>query len=277
MNIANIQVEEKLNQVQSAELKLAKKFHRLCKEMDINYVMLGGAMLGAIRHKGFIPWDDDLDFGLLREDYEKLFDFLNTEKGSLRVASYKNGNTHDYPFKIIDPSIKLINKNHKVQEEEYAWIDIFPIDGMPNNFLMRQVHKANLLKDRALLKLSQLSTGVALSNPNRNLIEKIIIKLGTALKIDRLLSEDKMMDRLDINLKKFHTKNSDFLVNFMGAYKFKEMFKREIYLSEKKYCFEDTFFYGIEKYDLYLNQLYGNYKKLPEIQDRDKHKMELKE
>ncbi|MCG4546549.1 LicD family protein, partial [Clostridium perfringens] len=111
LNIANIQVEEKLNQVHSAELKLAKKFHRLCKEMDINYVMLGGAMLGAIRHKGFIPWDDDLDFGLLREDYEKLFDFLNTEKGSLRVASYKNGNTHDYPFKIIDPSIKLINKN----------------------------------------------------------------------------------------------------------------------------------------------------------------------
>ncbi|MGK4094516.1 LicD family protein [Pediococcus pentosaceus] len=269
--------QKKLNLVQEADLKLAKKLKNICEQNGINYIMLGGAMLGAVRHKGFIPWDDDLDFGLLRSDYEKLYKYLAGDKSPLSVASYKNETTHDYPFKVVDPNVTLVNRNHKVEEEQSAWIDVFPIDGMPNNLLLRRVHQLRLLKDRAFLKLSQLSTGVALSNPNRSFIEKSIIKTGTMLKIDRILNEKKMMMTLDRHLKKYSPSKSAFLVNFMGAYKFQEMFEKNIYLTRKNYSFEDTSFSGVQNYDVYLKQLYGDYMKLPKVVDRDKHKMELKE
>lgn len=84
------------------------------------------------------------------------------------------------------------------------------------------------------------------------------------------------MDLLDKHLTKYPPLKSNYLVNFMGAYKFKEMFDANIYLKQKKYIFEDDYFYGISDYDYYLKQLYNNYMKLPKIEDRDKHKVTLK-
>lgn len=266
---------KKMNEVQYAELSLAKKFKLICEQNNLKYFMLGGAMLGAVRHKGFIPWDDDLDFGLLREHYEKLYQLLSDKQYGLKICSFRKKDSHDYPFKIIDSSVVLINKNHKVQQRENAWIDIFPIDGLPNNSFHRKLHMIRLLKDRALLKLSQLKTGVALSNPDRTKLEKAIINVGSFIQIDKLLNEGKMMRRLDQDLKRFNTDESNYLVNFMGAYKFNEMFPRNLYLRTKNYSFEDTNLTGIKNFDDYLTQLYGNYLLPPQKKDRDKHRVEL--
>lgn len=266
----------KLNEIQRAELDLAKKLKMICHKEGLKYFLLGGAMLGAVRHRGFIPWDDDMDFGLLRQDYEKLYKILKHNKYDLKILSYKERNTHDYPFKVIDPSVKLVSENYKHPSENYAWIDVFPIDGMPNNQILMHIHKAILLKDRALLKLAQLNTGVAINNPNRSNFEKLIIQLGNIFHSDKILNEKKRMDLLDKHLTKYPPLKSKYLVNFMGAYKFKEMFDANIYLKQKKYTFEDDYFYGISDYDCYLKQLYNNYMKLPRIEDRDKHKVTLK-
>ncbi|TLQ02817.1 LicD family protein [Pediococcus stilesii] len=267
--------EEKLNLIQNAELNLAKKLSDICKINNLNLFMLGGAMLGAIRHKGFIPWDDDLDFGLMRDDYEKLYEILEKNEMGLKVISYKDKTTHDYPFKVIDPSVTLINKNHKVETKANAWIDVFPIDGMPNTRILRKLHEFSLLKNRALLKLSQLSTGVAIKNPNRSAFEKLVIFCGRVFRLDALLDENKRMKILDSDLKKCSVVKSNYLVNFMGAYKFKEMFPKEMYVDLADYLFEDTAFVGVKNYNKYLEQLYGNYLIPPAEQDKDKHKMEI--
>lgn len=264
-----------MNKLQKSEFEVAKKFKKICNENDIKYTMLGGAMLGAIRHQGFIPWDDDMDFGLIRSDYEKLYQIL-LNHSDLKVLSYKKENTHDYPFKIVDTSVQLKSKNYEKETEKYAWIDIFPLDGMPSNRILQQIHKLRLLKDRALLKLSQLSTGVAISNPNRTNFEKIVITSGKFIRIDRVLNEQKLMVNLDRHLRLYNTDTSKYLVNFMGAYKFKEMFPSYVYKDCKDFVFENVVFSGMKNYDQYLRGMYGNYMQLPKAKDRDKHKIEIK-
>lgn len=264
------------NKIQESELCLAIKLKKICEDNQLKYFMLGGAMLGAVRHKGFIPWDDDMDFGLLREDYEKLYSLLS-DSSDLEVLSYKNGGTHDYPFKVIDPRVEITSGNYENAGKSYAWIDVFPIDGMPKNRFLVKLHMISLLKDRALLKLSQLSTGVAIKNPNRTNLEKVIIFIGKKLHLDSFFNEDKMFKKLDKHLKKYATDNSEELVNFMGAYKFKEMFPKSMYVKNKNYSFENTFFQGIEDYDSYLKQLYGDYMTPPATTDRNKHQTKLKD
>lgn len=263
-----------MNKLQKSEFEIAKKFKKTCDENNIKYTMLGGAMLGAIRHQGFIPWDDDMDFGLIRSDYEKLYNIL-LNHSDLKVLSYKKEDTHDYPFKIVDTSVQLKSKNYEKETEKYAWIDIFPLDGMPSNRILQKIHKLRLLKDRALLKLSQLSTGVAISNPNRTNFEKTVIFLGKLFKADAVLNEHKLMINLDRHLQLYSADNSQYLVNFMGAYKFKEMFPAEIYKNHENFIFENTFFCGIKNYDQYLRGMYGNYMQLPRLKDRDKHKVKI--
>lgn len=73
---------EILRKVQLAQLDMAKEVKRICNKYNINYFMDSGTLLGAVRHKGFIPWDDDLDFGMLREDYEKFLKVAPTELNS---------------------------------------------------------------------------------------------------------------------------------------------------------------------------------------------------
>ncbi|MCT1177797.1 LicD family protein [Pediococcus pentosaceus] len=271
-----ITMQKRLNKIQYAEFQLAKKLKKVCEIEGLNCFMLGGAMLGAIRHEGFIPWDDDMDFGLKREEYERLYNVLSTGKYDLKVMSYKENNSHYYPLKIVDPEFQIISENSKDKEKNYVWIDIFPIDGTPNNYLSRKFHEFNLLKDRALLKLSQLNTIVAVNNPSRTTLEKIIITLGGIINTEKLLDEKKRMDVLDKHLNKYKTSDSKYLVNFMGAYKFKEMFTAQIYSNYIKYKFEDTEFLGIKDYDFYLKQLYGDYMTPPRKEDRDKHKVSLK-
>lgn len=265
-----------MNKLQKSEFNIAKKFKQVCNDNNIKYTMLGGAMLGAIRHQGFIPWDDDMDFGVVRSDYEKLYKILLNRDLGLTVLSYKEKKSHDYPFKIVDTAVQLKSNNYKQETEKYAWIDIFPLDGMPSNRIIRRLHKIRLLKDRALLKLSQLSTGVAISNPNRTDFERLIITSGNFFRIDRVLNEQRLLVNLDRHLRLYETGNSKYLVNFMGAYKFKEMFPSYIYMDCEDFVFENTVFSGMKNYDQYLNGMYGNYMQLPKAENRDKHKVEIK-
>lgn len=121
-----------MNELQKKLVDILSWFHNLCNNNNLNYYAIGGTALGAIRHGGFIPWDDDIDVGMPRTDYEKFIKIAN--KYSKKYAIEYPGINKDflYPYaKIYDTQTTLIeNKRYKIKRGIY--IDVFPLDGIGN-------------------------------------------------------------------------------------------------------------------------------------------------
>lgn len=265
-------MNENLRELQLVDLALFNKFSKFCEENNIKYFALGGTLLGAVRHKGFIPWDDDMDLGIPREDYEKLLLLCSKEKVNFELHTYKNdANYYRYFARVEDSSIKIKRTDNRIEEISSAWIDIFPLDGMPNNFVLRKVWKYYLLYRRARYKLSCFDKAVNVNKKGRPFIERVLVKVGRIIPTQKLLNTKKELMKLDKALKRFPYSKSDYLVNAMGAYKFNEMFHKKVYGDGRWYDFENTKIWGPEDYDTVCRQLYGDYMLPPREEDRNHH------
>lgn len=269
-------MDDMLRKLQLTELELFKKFAVFCKENNITYYALGGTLLGAVRHKGFIPWDDDMDIGIPREDYERFLQITIEKKLPFEVHSHRSEkNYFRYFAHIEDPSVKLVRYDKKEPEITSAWIDIFPLDGMPNNSLIRKLWKYYILYRRAMYRFSTLDTIRDMEKKKRPMIERILLKIGNIIPAQRIWRTDSQLKKMDKALKKFPYAKSNYLVNAMGAWKFKEMFHKKYYGKGKLYPFEDTYIWGPENYDFVCTQLYGDYMTPPKEDERNHHSSKI--
>ena len=124
-----------LRDLQLVELDILKEFLRICKKYDLRYYALGGTLLGAVRHKGFIPWDDDVDMGMPRPDFIRFGEIAKKEFPQyIRFCTYQETPGYRYYVpRLTDRRVKVIDSSAAVEQEKEAWIDIFPLDGMPGN------------------------------------------------------------------------------------------------------------------------------------------------
>lgn len=137
---------ELLRKVQLTQLEIAKEIKRVCEENDIGYFLCCGTLLGAVRHQGFIPWDDDLDVGMLREDYEK-FCRIAPEKLNPRfcMQTWYTEPGYALPFgKVRLKNTELLEaKGAKLQENGF-FVDIFPFDNAPEGESAQAAHAKTL-------------------------------------------------------------------------------------------------------------------------------------
>ena len=238
------------------ELEILKEVLSYFEENGIRYFALGGTLLGAVRHKGFIPWDEDIDIGVPRPDYDRLLE----NPGKLNIHTPFNDSGYIYYIsRVEDERVKVKLSATQSGTETNAWIDIFPLDGMPNSSVLRSVHKYWILFRRAMLKMSRFDQDVDMNKKGRPAVERFLIAFAKATGIQKILSPEKQTRRLDRALKRCSYEKSDWLVNAMGAYKFREMFNKKYYGNGAKYPFEDISIEGPEDYDFVLTQLYGEY------------------
>ena len=270
--------EKQLSNVQSMIMEIFQYIYDYLNEKDMEYYMLGGTLLGAVRHHGFIPWDDDIDIGIPRGQYEQFLEEIGEKLPEyMTVKTYWNAPDHHFYFsRIVDTRYSLKRMGSLKEREENVWVDIFPLDGMPNNGLMRKMHMFRLLAVRAFYHISCFEK-VNLKRPNRPLSERVIIKFVQITGFGRNMDTRKKLDQLDRLLKKYPVEGSNYIVNFMGQYKFKEMFLKKYYGKGAKYPFEQYELMGPEDYDAVLTQMYGDYMTPPKAQERNAHAAVLKE
>lgn len=254
------------------DMEIVRDVVRICDEKKLKYYMLGGTMLGAIRHKGFIPWDDDIDLGMPRKDYEQ---FLKVApemlSAHLKIVNYRNTPKYQYYItRVLDTQTKVIEERIG-NDSKYtnASIDIFPIDGTPNNGLLRKIYFLRVLSHRALMSLCYKDS--IDRKRKRSGLEKVFLWFMMQIPIDKITTPYKQKCKIDKLLSSQNIESSKYIGNIMGAYRTREIVPREYYGSGKFYQFEDMQLRGMDMYDEYLTYTYGNYKQLPPENKRKTH------
>ena len=257
----------KINEVQAIQLVLMKKLHQFLAEEKIPYYLIAGSALGAVRHKGFIPWDDDIDIGLFRRDYERFLQVANRFDPTYEIINSRNANNCDFSLTRIyfpDTMIDIPSIKNTVLDKR-LYMDIFPLDNVPDDKTELQSYEKKI-KSR------------------KNLIARIDVRdYGTsafALVCKKAVSACLQNSRASIlkkteNLmRRYEEQNTKAVCSLCSQYSFKkQVMPREYYGIPTLYQFEDTMFYGPEKMNEYLTTLYGaDYMQIPpESKRREGH------
>ena len=255
------QIVDNLRALQLAELDILKNVLALFEKHGITYFALGGTMLGAVRHKGFIPWDDDIDIGVPREDYERLTEVFKELPEHLFFDSVEADPDYLHYFaKVENRRFQIHSKRSVNGETEYAWVDLFPLDGMPNSGWRRKIHGWAILAHRAMYVIARFDETANLARENRPFSERVMIWGVKAFRLQRLFSKQRTRRSMDRTLKRFPYATSNYNLNAMGAYKLREMFNKEVFGEGRLYPFEDIEIRGAQDYETYLTQMYGDWR-----------------
>lgn len=243
-------------------LDMLRYFDTICRKNNINYSLIGGSLIGAIRHKGFIPWDDDIDIALTKDNYTKLKTILDKEDGIYQTLKPGKGGDRFLFTKLIDKRTQLIeNRQHKFDSDYGIFLDIFCYNNAPADIIDRKKHFKKL---KILRRLNiRLKPDFKNESITKNIFCIIINILSTVIgykkihkKYNKLLSQ---YDHLD----------TGFVVSNWPTYDF----KKEIQLKSDMDKYIDVDFEGIKamafkNYDNILRTTFGNYMELPPKEKR---------
>lgn len=256
--------EEELKQIQQIQRELIREVDRICKKYGIHYNMVGGTMLGAIRHKGYIPWDDDADIGFLRAEYEKFRDVCRTELDTDKYYMQDLRDTEGYRWgygKFRRKNTEFVRLNQECMPyDQGISIDLMPFDNVPDKWLAKRIHFFSCFIYR---KLFWAKIG---SRVEENLCLRFIYKIMNNIPIKIIIK------RYQGFINKGQRRKTQ-LVRILtfptpkGVYGY----DRKWYTQLVRYPFDDMMLPGAKDYDGYLRVKYGEYMKLPSIQERKVH------
>ena len=258
-----------LNEIKELELEMLIAFDRLCEETGLSYALCGGTLLGAIRHKGFIPWDDDIDVMMTRPEFKKLCSMIKT--GNVDLPPHMKAISWFTEPSMDIPLVKIVDTRTTVEErymnaDKHLWIDIIPTDGCPENTreLSALYRKTKLLRKLLFAKQTRKGAGTTGFKALEKDIARTILKPVSGKLLCKLL--EKVSTKYDFD-------KCDYIGCTIWGYGPQEKVDKKGWLSPIKVEFENHYFWGPSNYDYYLSNLYGDYMKLPPVEKRTSHEM----
>ena len=260
--------EINLEQLKELEVELLTAVDEICNKENFRYSLGGGTLLGAVRHKGFIPWDDDIDVMMPRPDYEAFISYCLNNDVPFKIRSFETDESY------VDTSAKLYNPNTVLQDDNIVGgssigvnIDVFPIDGLGDTYKSAKKtfnstrFKRNLLVAAQWKKFFKSKTHAWYYEPFR----------FAFFVLSRFVNKARLFKKIQKKYKKIDFNSVNFAGAVGGSYREKEILPKTIWTEYTDLPFEGRSFKAIADYDTYMSSIYGDYMKLPPEEKQVSH------
>ena len=259
--------KEELRTYQLIQLELLDYFHTFCVENNLCYYLIGGTLLGAVRHKGFIPWDPDIDVAIPRKDYEifkeKMLDNGNDKYYYSHYLTEKNHASPHALLRLKKTHVIINGKKSKHEDSDGIYLDIFPLDYPPENKRLQKKQENSIKRIRKIIYYKRCT----IFDKNKHIKNALKWFISICLKPISLRFLNKRLDKIEM---KYSNISSNYLVSMSSHYSYsKQMIKKDVYGKPKNILFEGKYYYSPNNEKAYLEQIFGkNYMEPPNESSR---------
>ena len=247
-----------INEIKKCSFELLCMIKSVCEENGISYSLTGGTLIGAVRHKGFIPWDDDIDVMMPRPDYDRFISIVSKGDYGFDLFSDETcGEKYGYPFAKASHRSTAIKEN-AVQSEDFlfgVYVDVFPVDGIGDSYFEAKVRTA-FFQFLHGLKVASNWTEYHKSKLREWYYEPLRYICYLASRIIGRKLIDKWINRF-LRRKSFET--SKYAGRLVGDFGSKEVMNKQLFQTLTQVEFEGEMFEAVSDYDTFLTKLYGDY------------------
>lgn len=245
-------------EIRNIQIRIMESIDLFCSENGIQYFLTGGTLLGAIRHNGYIPWDDDIDLVMYRDDYNRFIELYNAAGHNYYAFSLLDAG-YNYPFcKVCDKSTILTENNIKVHEIDMGvFVDVFPLDKIPENIDRKAILNKLHYLDKLLYGKSFRMERLKYKTYRQRLLIIIYKLLGVSISKKNIAKKQEQIAM------QFSESDTDWYGAITSSVRRDIPRLNRSNTKSIEHVFEDHVFKIPNTYDSYLKDLYGDYMKLP--------------